>query len=157
MRRLRAGHVSNCGQGLGAQGEEGHMAISKDPPTQEGIQIRKSTAGVAEPSRGSAKATQESADDVMARTRSRADQIGTAMGETLQSAAKAVRRYTPQEGTLGSAGTAVADRLEGAGLYLEEENLAAMAQDVVGLIRRYPLQSLLIAATAGFLLARMRK
>ena len=133
------------------------MAVSKGPITKQSNQIRRSAADIAEAASQAAKEAQESAEDLMASTRGRADQISSAAGETLQSAAKTVRRYAPREGRLASAGTAVADRLEGAGQYLEEGNIAAIAGDLADVIRRHPVQSLLIAASVGFFIGRMRK
>jgi len=133
------------------------MAVSKGSITKQSNQRRRSATGVAEAAGQAAKEAQESAEELMASTRGRVDQISSAAGETLQSAAKTVRRYTPQEGRLASAGAAVADRLEGAGQYLEEENIAAIAGDLANVIRRHPVQALLIAASVGFLIGRMRK
>jgi len=129
------------------------MAVSKGPITKQSNQIRRSAADIAEAASQAAKEAQESAEDLMGR----ADQISSAAGETLQAAAKTVRRYTSREGRLASAGTAVADRLEGAGQYLEEGNIAAIAGDLADMIRRHPVQSLLIAASVGFFIGRMRK
>jgi ElaB/YqjD/DUF883 family membrane-anchored ribosome-binding protein len=95
--------------------------------------------------------------DRVSETQDKADELSTATGEQLQSAAAALRERAPEAGLLGATASALADRLEGAGLYLQEENLAAIAEDLAALIRRYPIQSLLAGATVGFLLGRMRK
>jgi ElaB/YqjD/DUF883 family membrane-anchored ribosome-binding protein len=87
----------------------------------------------------------------------RTNELSVAAGERLKSAADAIRERAPRDGMFGSAATAVADRLEGAGLYLQEENLAAIANDMAGVIRCYPMQSLVIGATIGFLLGRIRR
>lgn len=78
----------------------------------------------------------------------------TAVGEKMGSLAGAIREKAPHEGTLGTAATAVADRLESAGSYLQEKGVENMVSDLTGLIRRYPIQSLLIGLGIGYLLAR---
>jgi hypothetical protein len=104
-----------------------------------------------------ARGTQSGARQVVAEASSRANELSAAAGDALKSAADSIRGRVSREGMLGSAATAVADRLEGAGLYLQEDNLSAIANDVAGVIRRYPIQSLLVGATVGFLLGRVRR
>ncbi len=83
------------------------------------------------------------------------DEAATNLGERVQSAAGALRERGPQEGMLGSATGAIADRLDSAGRYLQEEGLVGMAEDVTELIRRNPIPSMLIGIGIGFLLAKM--
>ncbi len=83
------------------------------------------------------------------------DEAATNLGEHVQSAAGALRERGPQEGMLGSATGAIADRLDSAGRYLQEEGLVGMAEDVTELIRRNPIPSMLIGIGIGFLLAKM--
>lgn len=77
-----------------------------------------------------------------------------AMGSGLKSLAATIREKTPHEGALGEASAAVANSLEKAGHFLEEEGWGGMGDDVTNLIRRNPVPALLIAAGVGFLLAR---
>jgi ElaB/YqjD/DUF883 family membrane-anchored ribosome-binding protein len=100
---------------------------------------------------------QSGARHAVAEAASGTSELSAAAGDRLQSAAEAIRARAPREGMLGTAATAVADRLEGAGLYLQEENFVAMADDLASVIRRYPVQSLLIGASIGFLLGRLRR
>lgn len=46
-----------------------------------------------------------------------------------------------------------AHTLEGTGAYLQETSWESMVEDLTGLIRRYPLRSLLIGFGIGYLLA----
>ncbi len=51
----------------------------------------------------------------------------------------------------------VADKLESAGSYLEEGKVENMVDDVVSVIRKYPVQSVLLGIAAGFFAARRGK
>jgi hypothetical protein len=44
--------------------------------------------------------------------------------------------------------------LDSGGAYLQEHDLRGMADDMTNLIRRYPIQSLLVGIGVGFLLAK---
>jgi uncharacterized protein YjbJ (UPF0337 family) len=78
----------------------------------------------------------------------------TTVGEKMTSLAGAIREKAPAQGSLGSAATAVADQLDTAGSYLQTANWENMAKDLSDIIRRYPLQSLLVGFGIGYLLAR---
>jgi uncharacterized protein YjbJ (UPF0337 family) len=77
-----------------------------------------------------------------------------AVGEKMGSLASTIRQNVPQEGTVGSAATAVADNLEAAGSYLRDSNFEGMINDLTALIRRYPMQSLLVGLGIGYLWTR---
>jgi uncharacterized protein YjbJ (UPF0337 family) len=77
-----------------------------------------------------------------------------AVGEKMSSWAGTLRERVPQEGTMGSAAKTVANQLESAGSYLQDKNFDNMAQDLTALIRRYPMQSLLVGLGIGYLFSR---
>jgi uncharacterized protein YjbJ (UPF0337 family) len=77
-----------------------------------------------------------------------------AVGETMSSLAGTLRDSAPQEGTIGSAAKTVATQLDTAGAYLQDNTFDNMARDVTGLIRRYPIHSLLIGVGIGYLFSR---
>jgi uncharacterized protein YjbJ (UPF0337 family) len=77
-----------------------------------------------------------------------------AVGETISSWAGTIRESAPQEGTIGSAAKTVANQLENAGSYLQDNTFENMARDVTTLIRRYPIQSLLVGLGVGYLFSR---
>ena len=58
---------------------------------------------------------------------------------------------------LGEAASSAVDRLNEAGAYLQEANFDEMVQDLITLVRRYPLQSILIGLGIGYLFARNRE
>jgi uncharacterized protein YjbJ (UPF0337 family) len=71
----------------------------------------------------------------------------TAMMEGLESAG----------GVISTAATAVEGGLKSASSYLHEKEYAEMATDLTALMRRYPVQSLLIGVGLGYVLARLTK
>jgi uncharacterized protein YjbJ (UPF0337 family) len=81
----------------------------------------------------------------------------TAVGETMGSLASVIRDKAPHEGTIASAATAVAGGLESANAYLQEKDYEHLATDLTAVIRRYPVQSLLVGLGLGYVLARMMK
>jgi len=86
-----------------------------------------------------------------------AERVGSAtkvVGEKMSSLAGTLRGNAPQEGTIGSAAQTVANQLDNAGSYLQDNTFENMARDVTGLIRRYPIQSLLIGVGIGYLFSR---
>jgi uncharacterized protein YjbJ (UPF0337 family) len=84
----------------------------------------------------------------------KASQPISAVGEKIGSLAGAIREKAPHEGTVATAATTVADKLDAAGSYLQEKKLDHMMTDLSSLIRRYPVPSLLIGLGIGYLLAR---
>jgi uncharacterized protein YjbJ (UPF0337 family) len=88
---------------------------------------------------------------------SMAGEAATAVGETMGSLASVIRDNTPHEGTIASAATAVAGGLESASSYLQEKGYENIATDLTAVIRRYPVQSLLVGIGLGYVLARITK
>ena len=86
----------------------------------------------------------------------RADQAASIMGEKLRSAAETLRGRLSSEGRLGAAAETVADRLQSAGRYLQEQGMTGAIEEVEALIRRYPIQTLLLGAGLGYALSRLR-
>jgi ElaB/YqjD/DUF883 family membrane-anchored ribosome-binding protein len=70
----------------------------------------------------------------------------------MSSLADQLRQNTPQEGMLGTASSAVADRLREGGQYLQEHGVSDIADDMGSLVRRYPLPALCLGFGFGFLL-----
>jgi len=92
----------------------------------------------------------------MSQTSHKGDQMVAAVGERLGSAADTLRSTLPQEGRFGDAVRAVSDRLEASGNYLQEQGLSGAIDEVESLIRRYPIQALLLGAGLGYVLSRLR-
>jgi len=84
-----------------------------------------------------------------------ADSAAASAGSGLSSMAEGVRQHGPQEGMLGQAASTVAQGLDSAGRYLQEQGVSGAAEDMTNLIRRHPIPAVLIAAGVGFLLAQL--
>jgi ElaB/YqjD/DUF883 family membrane-anchored ribosome-binding protein len=84
----------------------------------------------------------------------RAEDAACSIGGGLKAAGDAVRHNAPQEGRLGQASSAVAQRLTETGDYLEREGFEGIVKDVSSLIKNNPIPSLLIGIGLGVLVAR---
>jgi uncharacterized protein YjbJ (UPF0337 family) len=88
----------------------------------------------------------------------KANEAAPVIGEKMKSLANVIREKAPREGKIGTAATKVAGGLESASSYLQEKKFDHLGEDFTGLVRRYPLRSLLIGLGLGFLLVgRKRK
>lgn len=94
------------------------------------------------------------AEEMASSAATTASQPISAVGEKIGSLAGVIREKAPHEGTMGTAATAVAEKLDVAGSYLQEKNLDHMMSDLSDMIRRYPVPSLLVGLGIGYLLAR---
>jgi len=83
----------------------------------------------------------------------KAEACTEAVGAGMENVGHAVRDYTPK--ALGTAGEAIADRLEGGGRYLEEKGMSGVGDDLTKLIRNNPVPALLAGIGLGFVLARL--
>ena len=84
-----------------------------------------------------------------------AETITTAAQEAasrLTETAEAVRAYAAEAASTAAA--AVTDTVQGAGAALQARSLDQLTGNVVALVRRYPVTSVLIGLGVGFLLAR---
>jgi phage-related tail protein len=104
-----------------------------------------------------AERTKSKVQEWSAPVREKTQQAMAAAGEKMESLAGAIRDRAPQEGSVATAAATVADKLEGAGAYLQERGIPGAVEDLSVLIRRYPVQSLLIGIGIGYLLARLQR
>ena len=85
----------------------------------------------------------------------KANEAAPVIGEKMKSLASVIREKAPR---LATSASKVADGLESASNYLQEKKFEHLGEDFRGLVRRYPLRSLLIGLGLGFLLVgRKRK
>jgi uncharacterized protein YjbJ (UPF0337 family) len=92
-----------------------------------------------------------------ATTAKKANEAAPVIGGKMKSLASVIREKAPRAGALGTTATKVAGGLESASYYLQEKKFNNLGEDFRGLVRRYPLQSLLIGLGLGFLLAGRKK
>jgi ABC-type transporter Mla subunit MlaD len=96
----------------------------------------------------------ERATQVGSQVADRADAATTAVGERMTDAAQTIRQRAPSSGPIAEAADTAADTLQRAGSYLQEQDLSGIRSDLEGIIRRHPVESLLIGFGIGYLLAR---
>jgi len=84
----------------------------------------------------------------------KADAATTTVGEKLTDMAQTIRNNAPSSGPVADAADTAAETLQRAGTYLREQDLSDMRADLEGLIRRHPIESLLVGLGVGYLLAR---
>jgi ElaB/YqjD/DUF883 family membrane-anchored ribosome-binding protein len=82
----------------------------------------------------------------------KADSALSNVGQSMSSLAGTIREKAPNQGTFGSAATAVAEGLDSSGHYLQDHGLSDIGEDFTSLIKHYPLQSLCVAFCCGLLL-----
>jgi hypothetical protein len=129
------------------------MTSRKSPSGYEAPMSGYSTSFGATPG-GMTGAVKDKAEETASTAATKASQPISAVGEQIGSLASVIRDRAPHEGTIGTAATAVADKLDVAGSYLQRKDLDHMVDDLSGMIRRYPIPSLLVGLGIGYLLAK---
>jgi uncharacterized protein YjbJ (UPF0337 family) len=81
--------------------------------------------------------------------------LETAQGAVSTAASAVTGGLETAQGVVSTAATTVADGLASASSYLQEKEFAEMGTDLTALIRRYPVQSLLVGVGLGYVLARL--
>jgi len=103
---------------------------------------------------GSAQDLARRAQDVAGQVGQRAGEAVSGIGEQMENLAERIRERGPEEGVLGSTASSLAEGLEAGGRYLQEQDFSDMVDDVAAMVRRYPLQAVLVGIGIGFLLGR---
>ncbi|HNP71283.1 MAG TPA: hypothetical protein PLO33_06565 [Kouleothrix sp.] len=101
-----------------------------------------------------AQQVSDKAQDIGQQAVERADAATTTVGEKMTDVAQTIRDKAPATGTVANVADTAADTLERAGSYLQQQDLADMRADLEGIIRRHPIESLLVGLGVGYLLAR---
>jgi hypothetical protein len=76
--------------------------------------------------------------------------------DALASAGESLRRHMPESGMMGEAAHAMSRGVRQTAHYLQGEGMSGIIEDLEVLIRRYPLQTLLVGVGSGYLLSRLR-
>ena len=116
--------------------------------------VEDTAAKASEKVQGAVSSAMDKAQELASTAGERAKEATSALGGKVQSMASTLRERAPQEGMLGTASGAVADSLDSAGRYLQEEGLVGMAEDLTELIRRNPIPAMFVGIGIGFMLAR---
>jgi uncharacterized protein YjbJ (UPF0337 family) len=125
---------------------------ARDTASSLADKARDTASSVADRARDAASNIGDRARDAASNIGDRAEGAKSAVGSGMSSLAGTIRQSAPHQGMLGTAAEAVADRLEAGGQYLQQSSLGDMGEDVAGMIRQYPVASLLAVFGIGFLL-----
>ncbi len=120
-----------------------------------------------EASEQAVRRTREAIDDAAKKARSRAKEFSEAaadrIDETRAPVAEALHQASDKldqaaqnipADPVRRAARSAADRLERGARYVEEHDTSEMAGDLMRVVKRHPVPSMIIAACAGFILAR---
>ena len=103
-----------------------------------------------------AKQAGSSIKEAVQETASSAEHFATRAAESVESGANRVREHLPNDGTAAEAADTVARKVKETSAYLQEQGIGGVVEDLEILIRRYPLQALLLGLGCGYLLSRAR-
>ena len=121
---------------------------------QSGSMSGSSTAGIQQQVGNLAEDTQAKVQELNTRASKGLNEAKTAVGKKMGSLAETIRSTLPKEGSVGSATQSVANSLSAAGSYIEEHTFEDFSKDMTSIIRRYPIQSLLVGVGIGYLMSR---
>jgi hypothetical protein len=105
-----------------------------------------------ESARQTGSAIRGAATDTMAS----ADRVTVRAGEVLESAADNLREHLPDSGKVGEMADVVSRGVKQTSVYLQKQGVSGIVDDLEILIRRHPLQTLLVGFGCGYLLSRIR-
>lgn len=87
-----------------------------------------------------------------------AGELGASIGQTMDSAAHTIQNTFQRTKTSAKAAMdTVAEGIDTSTEYLTDRGMEGVIEDVETLIRRYPVQVLLLGVSVGYLLARSRQ
>jgi ElaB/YqjD/DUF883 family membrane-anchored ribosome-binding protein len=98
----------------------------------------------------------DAASSAVSSVKQAAQETASQIGQKAEGAATSlgqgtIRETGPRDGMLGTAATELANCMETSGKYLEQHDLTRMTEDLTGLVRRYPIQGVLVGIGVGFL------
>jgi len=156
-------NTSNRGEGQTGQARE-HAEAAKGHMQQAGTEARQAAGAAAsgitqkaqdaasnltDKAKEAASNVSQRAGDLAHKAQDKADDALASMGSRMSSMAGSLRQTAPQEGVVGSAAGAVAERLESGGRYLQDHGVSEITDDLAGAVRRNPLPALGIAFGVG--------
>jgi ElaB/YqjD/DUF883 family membrane-anchored ribosome-binding protein len=128
----------------------GHRA--QEAATQVGHRAQEAASSLTHRAQEAGSSVAEQASNLASQAKDKADDALSNVGQGMSSLASQMRQRMPQEGVLGQASSAVADRLREGGQYLQEHGVGDIADDMGTLVRRYPVPALCVGFGVGFLL-----
>jgi hypothetical protein len=127
---------------------------AEDAAASAAGQAKTAASALAEKAQETASNVAHKAQETAANLGHKAEGAKTSVGDQMKSLAGNIREKAPDTGMTGRAASAVAGGLEAGGSYLQQHSFGDMAEDMTNLIRRHPIQAVLIGIGVGFLLAK---
>ena len=136
--------------------EQAHDAVNRANDTAHSTvdTVADKAQQVAGDVKDKAQQVADRAQDLGQQAVDRADATTTTVGEKMTDVAQTIREKAPVSGPVATAADTAANTLDRAGTYLQQQDLADMRADLEDLIRRHPIESLLVGLAVGYLLAR---
>jgi hypothetical protein len=131
------------------------MPGSQDRGGETAAKTEEAASTLGQKAQNVASTVAHKAQDVAGAVAEKTDDALATVGSGMSALAGTIRDKGPQGGVLGSAASGLASGLQAGGDYLQRHGVGDMLNDLTGVIRRYPLQALLVGFGVGFLLARV--
>jgi len=135
--------------GSSGQGQGQEMADQVSQQGQQAMDTAKQKAGQM------TDTAQQKAGELGSTAQQKADQGMDKAAQGLDQAAEKLRQQGQQGGTMGTAATKTADTLDSASQYLRDKDTDQLLSDLESLVRRKPVESVLVAAGVGFVLSKL--
>lgn len=146
--------MANVSNPMKTKSEEGQGFPGQQSTAAVADRAKEAATYVGDKAKSAASSAMHSAEDAANYVGQKAGDATAAVGGSLKSLGSSLREHTPSESMVSGASCAVADSLESAGRYIEEEGLTGISEDITNMIRRNPIPALLIGVGVGFLMAR---
>lgn len=147
---------SNTGSTIG-QMAENVKDKAQDVASNVAGQARDAAGNMMDKARDLASNAGDKAREMGSSALKQADSAAASVGGGMQSLADKIKHTGPSHGVLGSASGAVADTIDSAGRYLQDQGLSGAADDLTKMVRNHPMPAVLLAIGLGFMLARMTR
>jgi hypothetical protein len=137
------------------------VATVKDKVREEAISLvamaKEAGSSEFEKTKHAASAFVEKMEDLASTVGHQAEGAVGATGDAMKSLAGTIREKKAENGMLHDVASGIADGLESGGAYLQDHNLHGLAKDMTDLVRRYPLQAILVGVGVGFCVGRLSR
>jgi len=147
---------SNTERGIDRTADQAHATVDKAQQAASDTvnKVQQVASDAKDKAQQVASDAKDKAQQIGAQAADKADAATTTVGEKMTDVAQTIREKAPDSGPVANVADTTAQTLERAGTYLQQQDIPAMRADLEGLIRRHPIESLLVGLGIGFLLAR---
>jgi ElaB/YqjD/DUF883 family membrane-anchored ribosome-binding protein len=129
---------------------------TEDTVDQAKDQVQSAASTAQEKGQEVADQAKQKASQAADQAQQKADQGMDKAASGLDQAAEKLRQQGEQRGgTAGSVASTTAKKLDSASQYLRDKDSAQVLDDIEALVRRKPVESLLVAAGVGFVLSKI--